>query len=629
MATLEPSHPSPPSWEECMEILDQLPGLPLDERVAALERLVRNPSPGIRERALRVGSAVLSDDQLTAYLRNDSDAVLRNAGLEIFKLRGGRSFPVALKLLQDADPDVVLQAVLILDHVRDPRALEPLRGVLDHPDTNVVQAAILAIGRLGNARSIPDLLPFLTGDPWLQMASVQALGDLRAPAAIRPLTELLPDLLVGSMAAEAVARIGGAAAFRALAAHWMLYGEQLEAEAVLGLLAHVLEGLPKRPAPFEGLEDALVERLADGAADVRAAAARCLLALGPSIQDRAAVDVLAGSEQHGLLPAALALRPDLVAELLGRGGPARSWGFHLAARHPQAIPAEAFFAALADAADDPDLLRPVVRALTRLRHPSLGRELLAFYLRLPEDGRAALEVVLKLHAEDLRSELAERTDLDAVDRLVLAALLGAGAAEVADGLVALGSVERRRAISQLGDIKSVMRLLPWERWLDEEPDASLELAAEVASQSELRELLPSLRARAADRPLPALLRAFGELRDRDAVPLLLNVLRDRVDLRPLALESLGRIGGPEARAALATAAPTEGRLAYRALSHCATEEDCALFREAASHPDWYVRLASAEVLTRFVRPENLAPLARLAGDPVPAVAHRALAFLES
>ena len=154
-----------PSWEECMELLERLPGLPLESRIESIERLVRNPSPGIRERALRLGAAVLSDDQLTQYLRNDPDAVLRNAGLEIFKLRGSRSFPLAVKLLRDPDPDVALQAVLILDHLRDPRALPPLRALLDHPDPNIVQAVILAIGKLGDARSVPDLLQFLTADP--------------------------------------------------------------------------------------------------------------------------------------------------------------------------------------------------------------------------------------------------------------------------------------------------------------------------------------------------------------------------------------------------------------------------------------------------------------------------------
>src|SRR6185295_17238168 len=92
--------------------------------------------------------------------------------------------PAVVALLQDAEPDVVLQAVLILERMRDPRALEPLHAALAHPDPNVQQEALLAVGGLGDARSIPHLLPFLDADPWVQMAAVQALGDLRAPQAI-------------------------------------------------------------------------------------------------------------------------------------------------------------------------------------------------------------------------------------------------------------------------------------------------------------------------------------------------------------------------------------------------------------------------------------------------------------
>ncbi len=131
-----------------------------------------------------------------------------------------RSLPVVVGLLRDADDDVVLQAVLILGRLRDPRALEPLHSVLGHADPNVRQEAILAIGALGDARSIPHLTPFLDADPWVQMAAVQALGDLRAPDAVPYVAARLTDPLVGSLAAEALARIGGEPAFRALADHW-------------------------------------------------------------------------------------------------------------------------------------------------------------------------------------------------------------------------------------------------------------------------------------------------------------------------------------------------------------------------------------------------------------------------
>ena len=94
-----------------MLLLRELPSLPLADRKGVIEKLMHNPSPGIRERALRVGSAVLDEDVLVSYLRSDSDAVLRNAALEILKGKEGNSFRLATDLLRDGDSDVVLQAV--------------------------------------------------------------------------------------------------------------------------------------------------------------------------------------------------------------------------------------------------------------------------------------------------------------------------------------------------------------------------------------------------------------------------------------------------------------------------------------------------------------------------------------
>ena len=67
------------SWDLCIDELEALPSRPVEERVEVVERLIRNPLPGIREQALRVGIAVLSDDVLVDYLRSDADAVVRNA----------------------------------------------------------------------------------------------------------------------------------------------------------------------------------------------------------------------------------------------------------------------------------------------------------------------------------------------------------------------------------------------------------------------------------------------------------------------------------------------------------------------------------------------------------------------
>jgi HEAT repeat protein len=80
---------------------------------------------------------------------------------------------------------------------------------------------------------------------------------------------------------------------------------------------------------------------------------------------------------------------------------------------------------------------------------------------------------------------------------------------------------------------------------------------------------------------------------------------------------VARSGGPDLR------------IAYKALAACHEAADLPLFREAAAHPDWFVRLTAAEVLGPSGSPEDALLLARLAADPAPLVAQRALAFLQA
>lgn len=628
--------PSPagtaPGWEESMRLLDRLPGLTLGERAESIELLLRNPSPAVRERALRVGAAVLPEGTLARYLSDRSDAVLRNAGLEILKVRGARSFSLAVDLLQKKDADLVLQAVLLLDHVRDPRALEPLRGVLGHPDSNVVQAAILALGRLGDARTISDLLPFLEADIWLRMAAVEALGELRSAQAVAPLVGLLTDLMIGPIAAEALARIGGGRAFRALARHWLRFHEQLDPETMLGLLAHAAEGLPRAPRPWDDLRASLAARLRDPYAGVRVSAARCLLALGAGPEDAEALNCLAGASRDAVpLPTCLARRGDLIPTLLDRRGIQRHWGYLLAARQSRQVGIEELTVAL-ETEEDPRLLPPIAALLQRLREPRLAAPLLDLYLRQPREARVDLAPALRAHRRSVEATTRSRA-LSPADRLVLESHLGAPAAVVVAGVIALDDRCRAEVIPQLSDRGGVLRQLPWPEWLERAPELYADLAARVAVQAGLRDLLPALRQALRDKPNPELILAAGDFGDSESVTALLDVL-DSADpgLRPLVVESLGRIGGPEARLALRRLThdddPALQRHAFRALANCAAREDEELFRDAAAHPDWLVRLACADVLGRFSRAANLEALGRLAADPVAIVAQRAMSHLE-
>jgi len=623
-----------PTWEHCVSLLAELPALPLAACGEVVERLVRSSSPEIRDRALHIGAAVFSDGRLTELLREDGDATLRNAGSEIFRLRGGRSLPTVLSLLGDPDPDVALQAVLILDRMRDPRALEPLYAVLSHPDVNVAQEAILAVGRLGDGRSVPRLLPFLHGDPWLQIAALQALGDLRAEEGIAPLAALLRDPDFSSLAAESLARIGGDGTFALLAAHWL---DEPPAEAgaaddgvMAGLLAHVLEGLPAAPLPPPGLVDRLDLLRRTGGDAARAAAARALLCLGPGPWDGEALAILAASQPvSDFAPEPLRRRPDLIPRLLD-GEATRPWGFLLAGRFPDQAPAGNLLAAARAEAAEGRISAEMIAALSQVRLPEVADFLLELYLRLPAEARSVLEPALSAHASALRALLAARTEVEELVRLELGALIGEPAGVLAAGLLALDPATRRRAAGRLVDHGELMRSLPWEAWIAEAPDLFIDPAAAAAARHGLAELVPALRAALLTHPSAALIRALGELRDAASLPILLDLAGDRGDLLPVLLETLGHLGGAEARELLRVAVRAgepDARVAYRALATCVQPEDLPLFRAAAGHADWFVRLVAAQVLALSPAADDAALLARLVADPVPAVARKALALL--
>jgi HEAT repeat protein len=625
------------SWDHCVRMLAELPALPLGERAEVVERLVRSSSPEIRDRAMHIGAAVLSERRLIELLREDGDATLRNAGSEIFRLRGGRSLPTVVALLGDPDPDVVLQAVLILDRLRDPRALGPLHAVLSHPDVNVAQEAILAVGRLGDGRSVPRLLPFLNGDPWLQIAAMQALGDLRAGEGVAPLAALLDDPYVASLAAESLARIGGADVLALLGERWRdappAAAGAIDDETMAGLLAHVLEGLPAAAAaPAAALRERLARLLGAEGERARDAAARALLCLGPGAWDDEALAVLARSQPvSDFAPEALRRRPDLIPRLL-RVEATRSWGFLLAARFSGHVPEEDLLAAARAVVAEPGRLpAEMIAALGQVHLPGVARFLLELYLELPAESRPMLEPALSAHSAALRDLIAARRDLDPALWLELAALLGEPAGALAARLAALDPAGRCQAIGRLAQHAELMRRLPWEEWIREEPDLFGDAAAEVAARHGLSELIPALRGRLLAAPSPALVRALGQLRDGASLPALLGLAAERRDLLPVVLEALGQLGGDAARDVLRTAAQAggpEARIAYRALAAGHQPEDLPLFRAAVAHADWFVRLAAARVLALSTAPGDAALLARLVADPVPAVAQKALALLE-
>lgn len=549
-----------------------------------------------------------------------------------FDKKGNHSFSFALSLLQDNDPDTVLQAIQVLNHLKDPRALEMLRSLLYHPDPNVVQAAIITIGHLGDDRSVSDIVPFLKSDSWLKMAAIKALGELRSSLAVRPLANLLSDPVTGSLAAEALARIGGTTALRALSKNWLKFHSQLDTEIMLGLLAHVIEGVAKKPPKIHGLRKSIIPYLDDPSDTIRLSAAQCVLALGSGPDDKKALAILADNLSYPqILPACLKNRNDLIPYLLNTRSIQQVWGFQLVSLFPKDTPIPILKAATGSY-EHYEYLDCIVNALQKIKDPAIVPAILDLYIRIPIPYRYLLNPLLRIHKKLVRSLLID-TDVDDETRLVISSFLGIAPICIALEILDLHQISRIFVISQITDCKAILKSLPWIQWIEDNPGFYAPVAAEVAVKANLSELLPVLREILAVYPVEQIIRAAGEFRDKESVPILVSHL-DKTSsyIKSLILEILGRIGGSEARETLRNAALTlqadESRIAYKALSGCGTEEDSAFFRNVISSNDWYIRLACAEFLSRFPSPENLEAIAELANDPVSVIAQRALFFLK-
>ncbi|HEV2720127.1 MAG TPA: HEAT repeat domain-containing protein [Thermoanaerobaculia bacterium] len=550
--------------------------------------MIRSGSSELRERALRGGAETLPEAELEALLREEADDVARNAGLEMLKLRGRRSFDLGVRLLADADADVVLQGVLLLDAIGDPRAWAHVRPLLYSDDDNVVQAAMIAAGHLGSSGTAADIVPFLERNLWLQMAALATLGQLRSRAAVPAVVRLLGNDDLRDLAAEALARIGGAAAARALSEHWRSNEGELDAGQWLPLIAQALtDSDATARAPL--LRQRLLDYLHSDAPGVAAAAAAAILALGAGDGDGAALDVLiAQHPDREHLPPCLARRADLAEWLITSGPP--DWGYALFLRNRDCVPLEAVVALFLRCPASRDTIAPLLRK-----------------------KRAAVVPLAK-----------DRGDL---------LLLEAVGENVAADVAVLPAEERAAVVAQLRG-RRTLASLPWLQWIDEDRVRFAPLLGDVVARRRVAELLPIVRRELANDPLPELVACAAAMRDRASAPLVIAALeRCQPAARATLFDAIAAIGGVRGRRILQELCAghdrDDVRLAARALAQHATASDAALLRDLAASADWAVRYAAADALGRLAAPENAVALGLLAADPSPLVAQRARAALDA
>ena len=125
------------------------------------EQLFKEPDKSVRE-VILTSMANLGDpvtvEALIRCLRSE-DAMLRNEAIQVLKNLPDAVAPILDSLLKDADSDVRIFAVDILESLRHPQVVRWLLDIIEtDPNVNVCATAVDLLGEVGTEEAVPALL---------------------------------------------------------------------------------------------------------------------------------------------------------------------------------------------------------------------------------------------------------------------------------------------------------------------------------------------------------------------------------------------------------------------------------------------------------------------------------------
>jgi putative membrane-bound dehydrogenase-like protein len=159
-----------------------------------LARLLADPRTAVQNRAVRE-LAVRGDDAigvLSELVRTSPSAdARRNAVWSLTRIDGSRARAAARLALGDRDESVRHAAVLSAGLLRDRDAVVTLREALKSGPASIQRAAAEALGRIGDASAVADLLAAAASpiDRVLEHSITYALIEINDPAATAPGTQ--------------------------------------------------------------------------------------------------------------------------------------------------------------------------------------------------------------------------------------------------------------------------------------------------------------------------------------------------------------------------------------------------------------------------------------------------------
>jgi HEAT repeat protein len=149
--------------------------------------------------------------------KNEEAARRTAAVLDALAVSGSHGLSAMVGALRSNDDDVVMYAATALGDARDPAAVPHLIRLLQHPDLNVAQAAIDALGKLRAQSAAAPIEAMLEADPWLRFAAAHALGEIGHPGSVHALMRVAGDSAISEQAIAALGKIATVPATTVLA----------------------------------------------------------------------------------------------------------------------------------------------------------------------------------------------------------------------------------------------------------------------------------------------------------------------------------------------------------------------------------------------------------------------------
>lgn len=174
--------------------------------------------------------------QILQSLYAEDNAGKRNAAIDILTRFGKEIIPYLEPHLNSDNTDVQMFLINILGDLRDDTFFEFITRSLDHPDPNIVSAAILTLGRIGHPQSLPHLLRFLHGsDMWLTFQAIEAAGEMQDPATIADLIKLYGSHYYRKAVIRALSKFHHSDSYQALT-RFLVTDGKLDADALFALV---------------------------------------------------------------------------------------------------------------------------------------------------------------------------------------------------------------------------------------------------------------------------------------------------------------------------------------------------------------------------------------------------------